>query len=62
MDNNLVIPIVVNFYKFAYRIWLIHKFISSGNIGKINGIQVIDGNYKDDDDFLLLYVIMKYHG
>src|SRR3954466_8757106 len=62
MDNNLVFPIVfLTFYKFTYRIGLIHEYISNGNIEKMTIAKVIDNNNKDNDDFLLLFVIIKYN-
>ena len=52
----------MTFYNFTYRIGLIHEYISNGNIEKMTSAKVIDDNNKDNDDFLLLFVIIKYNG
>jgi len=41
---------------------LIYEYISNGNIEKMTSTKVIDNNNKDNDDFLLLFVIIKYNG
>jgi len=52
----------LTFYKFTYRIGLIYEYISNRNIEKMTSAKVIYNNNKDNDDFLLLFAIIKYNG